>query len=201
VTAAGVYISGPCGTYDFLPASGSVAWSQDLTPGGCNIDFSEQGTIPVVANQLVYSFDAPDVNVDQATEDTLDAYNAATGSSTGTFSAVAPGAFTSDMGFFLQSGSILQGISLSDGSVKWSFSGDGQLADSPIVVNQYVFIASTAGNLYALDADSGAPVWQVALGNAIVTGRPPLSGLAAGDGLLVVPAGQNVIAYTLSSNP
>ena len=84
-----------------------------------------------------------------------------------------------------------------------SFAGDGTLTGAPIVVNQYVFIGSTSGNLYALDTATGSQVWTQALGaqvDAGVTGIP-YSGLAAGDGLLVVPSGTKVIAYTLSTNP
>jgi PQQ-like domain len=36
-----------------------------------------------------------------------------------------------------------------------AFAGDGQLATAPIVVNNYVFIGSQSGNLYALDASTG----------------------------------------------
>jgi hypothetical protein len=38
-------------------------------------------------------------------------------------------------------------------------------------------------------------------GGAILVGYYPITGLAAGDGLLIVPAGNQVVAYTLSTNP
>jgi outer membrane protein assembly factor BamB len=62
----------------------------------------------------------------------------------------------------------------------WSFAGDGALVTAPLVVNNYVFIGSSNGNLYALDGTSGAQLWTKNLGAA----------LPAGDGLLIVPAGQ-----------
>ncbi len=72
-----------------------------------------------------------------------------------------------------------------------------------MLVNQYVLIGSSSGNLYALDGSTGHQVWQVTLGSAVGSGAAslPMSGLAAGDGLLVVPAGTKVTAYTLSTNP
>ena len=40
------------------------------------------------------------------------------------------------------------------------------LDTSPMVVNNYVFIGSSSGNLYALDATAGAPLWTKNLGAA-----------------------------------
>jgi outer membrane protein assembly factor BamB len=85
----------------------------------------------------------------------------------------------------------------------WSFTGDGLLTGAPIVVNQYVFIRSSSGNLYALDAATGQIAWTTTLPAAIganVKGLP-FASLAAGDGLLVVPSGNTVSAYILSTNP
>jgi len=56
------------------------------------------------------------------------------------------------------------------------------------------------GNVYALNAATGQQLWTVNAGGPLL---PPdsNSGLAAGDGLLIVPAGNQVVAYTLSTNP
>ena len=87
----------------------------------------------------------------------------------------------------------------------WSFAGDGQLSSAPIAVNNYVFIGSAGGNLYALDAATGAQVWTQTLGGAVSAGsnsyNSVYTGLSAGDGLLIVPNGTKVTAYTLSSSP
>ncbi len=186
VTADGVYVSYPCQTYDIRPATGELIWNNNA---GCE---GGGGETPVVANQLDYSpIDFPSYNGD--------IFNAETGTNDGSYVASTPPAFTTTMGYFLQSGT-LQGILLSNNTVQWSFSGDGQLAGASIVVNQYVFIGSSSGNLYALDGTTGTQVWNVNLGAPIdysVT-ELPFTGLAAGDGLLVVPAGTKVTAYTLS---
>ncbi|HTP38826.1 MAG TPA: PQQ-binding-like beta-propeller repeat protein [Steroidobacteraceae bacterium] len=188
VTADGVYVTYPCWTYDFRPATGESIWNSNT---GCE---GGGGATPVVANGLVYSPNANDYSGD--------VYNAETGVSAGTYVADAPPAFTATQGFYLQGGT-LRAVSLGSNSVQWSFAGDGQLAGSPIVVNGYVLIGSGSGNLYALDVNTGQQAWLVNLGAAIVArvGNMPLSSLAAGDGLVVVPAGTKVTAYTLSAQP
>ncbi len=78
---------------------------------------------------------------------------------------------------------------------------------APIVVNNTVFVGSSSGNLYALNAATGAQVWTVSLGAPIAgpaTGgnaTQGATGLSAGDGLLIVPAGNTVNAFVLSTNP
>jgi outer membrane protein assembly factor BamB len=191
VTASGVYVSYPCWTYDFAPANGGAIWNQSTT--SC-VGHLGGGTMPAVANGVVYS-------PDQLSGYGGDVLAAGTGASVSTYSASVPAAFTADMGYFLQSGS-LQGVSLSSGSTAWSFVGDGQLVGAPIVVNQYVFVGSASGNLYALDGTTGSQVWQVTMasGGLVTSSSTQLSGLAAGDGLLVVPSGTAVVAYTLASS-
>jgi outer membrane protein assembly factor BamB len=88
----------------------------------------------------------------------------------------------------------------------WTFTGDSQLDTAPIVVatpsGKYVIVGSSAGSLYALDATTGTVVWST-------TGAPiaqpdeqnatQLTGLGAGQGLLVVPAGSTVTAYVTAT--
>jgi outer membrane protein assembly factor BamB len=192
VTASGVYVSYPCWTYDFAPGNGGAIWSQSTT--AC-VGHLGGGTMPAVANGLVYS-------PDQLSGYGGDVFDAGTGSSVSTYSASVPAAFTSDTGYYLQNGS-LQAVSLNGGSTAWSFVGDGQLVGAPIAVNQYVFVGSASGNLYALDGTTGSQVWQVTMasGGLVTSSSTQLSGLAAGDGLLVVPSGTAVVAYTLSASP
>jgi outer membrane protein assembly factor BamB len=189
VTADGVYVTYPCQTYNIRPATGELIWNNST---GCD---GGGGATPVVANQLIYS-----PNGASGYDGLI--LNAETGTSAGTYAADTPAAFTTTAGYFLQSGT-LRGITLSNNTVNWSFAGDGKLVGSPIAVNHYVFIGSSSGNLYALDGSTGQQVWQVTLSAPVASNvlSLPMSGLAAGDGLLVVPAGTKVTAYTLSTNP
>lgn len=132
-------------------------------------------------------------------------FDAETGNVLGSYGADYPPAIDSHTGYFM-SGGTLSAIDLGTNTVLWTFAGDGQLVTSPIVVGQYVFIGSSSGNLYALDTATGQSHWQTNVGAPLPQGEGLLSpiflsGLSAGDGLLVVPAGTKVTAYTLSTNP
>src|SRR5215469_7148571 len=186
-TVDGVYSSGSCFTFDYRPATGEVAWSN---LSACS---SAGGPTSVVANGVLYASGS-------ATK-----FDAETGAVLGSYNADYPPAIGSTSGYFL-SGGTLSAIDPGTSTVLWTFTGDGNLVTSPIVVDQYVFIGSSAGKLYALNAATGQIAWQTNLGAAIpagegILGSSFLSGLSAGDGLLVVPAGTTVTAYTLSTNP
>ncbi len=188
----GVYESQPCNTYDFALPTGLPIWHEDT---GCD---GGGGATPVVANGTVYSPIAPAPYGGNL-------YAAETGAQLGTFNADVAPAITATTAYMLQS-KTLRSIAVSNNLVNWSFSGDGDLVTSPIVVNNYVFVGSSSGNLYALDATTGAQVWTITLGAAIPASpaflaQMPYSGLAAGDGLLVVPNGNSVTAFVLSTSP
>jgi outer membrane protein assembly factor BamB len=192
-TDSGVYLAGQCSTDDFDPGTGGLVWSYFA---GCA---GGTGGTPAIANDLVYVPNGP--NVAGVSGPVLDA---ATGKVSGTYSADGPGAFAGQTGYFVYQ-SVLRGIDLSTGSVLWSFAGQGELVASPVAVNQYVFVGSVLGDLYALDGATGKQVWHVKLASSLPvigwSGGAPLSGLTAGDGILVVPVGNTVTAYTLSENP
>jgi outer membrane protein assembly factor BamB len=67
-----------------------------------------------------------------------------------------------------------------------------------VTTNGIVFTASSNGNLYGIDASTGAQVWTAVAPGPVSTtdnGTMP-TGLAAANGLLVVPAGGFLTAYT-----
>jgi outer membrane protein assembly factor BamB len=162
----------------------------------------------VVANGVVYS---PDYSLEgfgspyQYDGPILDAE---AGTALGTFGADRPPALTATTGFFMQQGTLhgialgSNGVAPATGGILWSFAGDGKLSGTPIVINNYVIIASSSGNLYALAAATGQLLWTQNIGSVIPGGASPaISSLAAGDGLLVVPATSTVTAYAVSGNP
>jgi outer membrane protein assembly factor BamB len=193
VTNEGVYVTYPCSTYAFQPSTGNSLFFNN---SGCE---GGGGATAVVANNVLYSPDGSGGSYSGTT------FNALTGALLGSFVADVPPAFGTQMGFFLQSGT-LTGITLSNNTIAWSFTGDGSLVTSPILINQTVIVGSSTGNVYAVNAATGQQVWTINAGGAIPAGAHwgasmPLSALAAGDGLLIVPAGNQVVAYTLSTNP
>jgi len=48
--------------------------------------------------------------------------------------------------------------------IKWKFQTGGQVIASPAVTNGAAYIASTDGNLYSVDLETGAQKWKLALG-------------------------------------
>jgi outer membrane protein assembly factor BamB len=86
----------------------------------------------------------------------------------------------------------LQAQTIGAGLVEWTFTGDGRLDTSPIVVNGSVYVGSASGHLYAVSAATGTRQWSTTLTSA-VTGP-----LAEGDGVLCVPAGDTLTVFTPS---
>jgi outer membrane protein assembly factor BamB len=186
VTSQGVYIASICTTDGFSPITGVSLFVDNAQCSGGG------GETAVVANNVLYSL---------AGGTSGGIYvNATTGAQLGTFTADVVPAVNATMGFFLQSGT-LNAKALSDYSTVWSFSGDGGLITSPIIVNDAVIVGSSSGEIYALDAATGTQLWTANAGGAISLTGLVISGLAAGDGLLVVPAGDTLSAFTLSTNP
>jgi outer membrane protein assembly factor BamB len=191
VTSDGVYLTYTDMAEMLDSATGAAIWTapQGGSGGG--------GATPVVANGLLFAPDGFAFYDGQVLD-------ARTGALKGTYAASVPPAIGPELGFFLQSGT-LRGIRLSNNTIVWSFAGDGNLVTSPILVNDVVFVGSSSGTLYALDAATGTPVWSQTLPGAIPSGpswstNRPYSGLSAGDGLLVVPAGNTLTAFTLCPN-
>ena len=62
------------------------------------------------------------------------------------------------------------------------------------------------GNLYAVNLATGHADWQTQPGAAVAVNPPTYpntvySGLTAGDGLLLVPAGNTLTAFALTTGP
>jgi outer membrane protein assembly factor BamB len=189
-TVDGIYVAAPDLTADFRPRTGSLIWSAATGGDGGG------GNTPAVNSGTVYSPNSTDFSGD--------VYAAETGVVLGAFAASAIPAVSPTSAYTLYD-SRLQATLLKNGYVEWSFVGDGNLVTAPIVVNNYVFVGSSSGNVYALDATSGTELWSKNLGAAIPAPANAafysMTGLAAGDGLLVVPAGNTVNAFVLSTNP
>ena len=191
VTNDGVYMTLSCQSWDFRPATGEQIWtfSQGVCGGGGGMPVAAGGTAYLPASDLL----------------NWQGVDAESGTAGPAYPSLYPPALGAQTGYFLQN-KTLTARTLGSGAVLWSFTGDGALITSPLLVAPYVFVGSSSGDLYAVDATSGTQVWQVALGAPIPEGvvfaqSTPQSALAAGDGLLVVPAGNTVSAFLLSSNP
>ncbi|MCK9686058.1 PQQ-binding-like beta-propeller repeat protein [Scleromatobacter humisilvae] len=193
VTSTGVYVSYPCQVYAFNPTTGAPIWQNNgpCEGGGGATGAWANGVYYSPLANTGYNYDAQ--ALDPATGATLPM----------TYRSAQAPAFGQTIGYFLQSGT-LKALSLADGSAQWTFAGDSSLVTSPVLVNNYVFIASSSGKLYMIDATTGAQLGLVALGGAAYAYMPTeilQPGMTAGDGILVVPFASKISAFTLSNNP
>ncbi|MEK6798560.1 MAG: PQQ-binding-like beta-propeller repeat protein [Planctomycetota bacterium] len=74
----------------------------------------------------------------------------------------------------------LRALDAGTGEVKWTFTANGKMDSSPVLVGDRIFIGSADGNLYAVKADTGAEVWRFE-GGAPISASP-----AIGRGCLVI---------------
>jgi outer membrane protein assembly factor BamB len=135
-----------------------------------------------------------------------DVYNVATGSVVGPMRADWTPAFAGGVGIFpdarkpkenLTFGHTLVARRVADGRVRWRFGGDGYLDSAPLIADGTVYVGSGSGRVYGVSLRSGRRTWSADTG-------PPVpaqwmghmwGGLAAGGGVLVVPALGRLSAY------
>ena len=186
VTANGVYISYPCNTYDFSPATGTVVWSNQGDTSHCT---TLGGGASVVADDLLFSTDAPSGYSGHA-------FVASSGALAGTYAADYPPVYDGRLAYLVQGG-VLTAVDPRINQIAWSFRQDF-LQSSPIVVNQVLFIGTSVGDFYALDSQTGAQLWTIKAG-VFQAGGISIPAMAAAHGLLLVPDGSTLTAFTISN--
>ncbi|MGD0192061.1 MAG: PQQ-binding-like beta-propeller repeat protein [Rhizomicrobium sp.] len=185
-----VFVSYPCQYYAFSASNGQQLWEDNE---GCN---GGGGATPALYNGQVFIRD-------QSSKNRI--ASAGTGQISGTFPGVNAPAFVtenSDADVVSLNGSTLTSTDASTQATLWTFAGDGTLSSAPIVVSGYVIEGSGSGDLYVVNAATGKLVSSRNIGVAVPSPEEgyygaPLTGLAAGMGMLVVPAGNEVFAFTL----
>src|ERR1035437_4035088 len=69
-------------------------------------------------------------------------------------------------------------LKTSTGALVWKYTTNGGIIfSSPAVANGVVYIGSEDGNLYALNASTGVPLWQYTTGNAIYSSPAVANGV------------------------
>ena len=184
VNQTGVYVSYACPqSYRFNAISGKLIWhySGECEGGGGNTAVLYRGLLYV---RDLYNFSTSGISL-----------SAKNGMLVGPgFNSQYSPAFSNGSGFFVES-NLLSAVDLATGATLWTAippNGDSYSV-SPIVVNGVVYVGTSAGNLMGYDATSGIEVVAMFLGSPIPGGQE-IIGMGAGPGLLVVPAGSEVIA-------
>jgi outer membrane protein assembly factor BamB len=192
----GDMVFGTMGCGDVLArrrGDGAEVWRPDV--GGCT---GGGGSTPVFHGGRLYSREGrgfPKGNV----------FDAATGAVLGPLRADYAPAFGGGLGLFpdaqLPGEQIDFGYGLTartaDGRVRWRFRGDGYLDTAPLIVDRTVYVGSGGGRLYGVSLARGRVVWRADLGRPIPSSSEGglISGMAAGEGILVVPAWRRLVAY------
>ncbi len=196
LTSDGLWVSYACpNVYKLDPATGAQIWF--YTPG-CS---GGGGKTPVLYNGRLYVRDS---------QDTI--FDAQTGTIIGTFNSKHTPAFVGTRGFFLDgphgfgSFGTLRARDVNTNTVLWSFAGDGQLQSAVLAVNDYVYVGSASGKLYAVNAATGQQVWVTTAGTSIPyvdehNVSQPTTSFAAAEGLLVVPTSTTLVAYEGDTTP
>src|SRR6185369_5629061 len=200
-TADGVYLSFMCGNnYKLNPADGSIIARRN---GVCT---GSGGETPVLYNGRLFVRD-PGSNADWI-------YDTQAFGLAGVFHSTSAPVFSGNRKFVLNplqhSGGVYGSVEAQDITndelVYWRVDGDGFLQSSMLVVNNYVYVGSNSGKLYALEAANGRLAWSTTAGTSIPSvaewqTTQPLTGFAAAEGILVVPTDTTLVAYEQDPTP
>jgi outer membrane protein assembly factor BamB len=136
-----------------------------------------------------------------------DVYDVTTGAIVGRMRADIPPVFAGRIGVFPDArrpressalyGHTLVARDLDSGRVRWTFRGDGYLDGAPLIAGGTVFVGSGSGRVYGVSLRRGRVAWRGSAGAPVPFPTPSgtVSGLAAAEGTLLVPALGRLVAY------
>ncbi len=107
-----------------------------------------------------------------------------------------PPAFDHGLGIFADRYGNVQAKDVASGTILWTFAtGQDSIVTAPLIVNGNVFVGTSGGSLIALNEATGAAVWSTNVGAGITPFGESTEAMAAGESLLVIPAGHQMVAY------
>jgi outer membrane protein assembly factor BamB len=187
VTPQGVFVSYVCPqTYRFAPPSGALLWNFS---GNCE---GGGGESAAVYGGRVWVRDVQDYATDALMLD------ANSGKNLGGFNSRFSPVFWSGTAYFTEPYT-LTATTISSGASRWVVSAQaGQtFSCAPLVLNDIVFVPTSSGALVGFSGETGHIVFRMNLPTALTCNEyfsVPLGGMGAGDGLLVVPSGNLLVA-------
>jgi len=186
-SAEGLFAFDACGNGTAINHDGSSKWKQ-----GSDEPCYPSSTAVLFEHTLYETLESASNN---ALVDTR------TGNALGTFVSNTPPAL--GHGIELTSvGNTLQAKPLVSGATAWSFAPEeGDVLAPGFIVSGTVFVGSSIGTLYALDATTGKVAWSENTGTAFATVGQSRLNIAAAHGVLVITAGEELIAYGPASAP
>jgi outer membrane protein assembly factor BamB len=190
VTNTGVYVSYVCpNVYDFSPKTGASIWTYSPACDGGG------GNTPVLFGGKLYVRDAIVFNGYNG-----GVFNAATGALLSNFNSNFAPAFANGTGLYTET-NLITAFNVTSGATTWTAApatGDSY-SSAPIIVNGTVYIGTNLGNLVGYTLSTGKKILSMAMGASIQAGdgdtyASPQSGLAAAQGVLLVPASTKLVA-------
>jgi outer membrane protein assembly factor BamB len=185
VTRNGVFVSYACPqTYDFRPSDGKQIWH---FAGPCE---GGGGSTPVLYNGLLYVED-----IDLSNGYTGLILHASDGTIAEGFDANHPPAFARNVGFFIYD-TTLEARTIPTMKRVWkaTIATSEGYATPPLVVGNIVYVGTATNYLVGYGVVNGKEKVNVYLGNGGYS-RNSSTGLAFGDGELIVPNGSHLIAF------
>jgi outer membrane protein assembly factor BamB len=179
-----VYLSFSCEQLAMSRATGAVLWH---VQHGCS---GGGGTVPVIHAGRMYTREG-------LSWPPGDIYDSATGAHVGRMRSDLLPAFAGRLGLFADArvpgeefllGHTLVARPIGGGRPRWRFRGDGYLDTAPLIVNDTAYVGSGSGRIYGLALRSGRVAWRARLPRPALGSLNPGWGMAAGEGVLVVPA-------------
>ncbi len=180
----GLFAFDACGGTTALNLDGGAKWSIDA--GAC-----APGGDAVLDGHILYE------TLSRATNARLDAR---TGALLGTFAddfllpAFGDGLELDNFGVSIQA------VSIASGANVWTFTttAEGRLQAPGLVVGSTIYVASSPGTIYAIDAATGTVVWSDSF--SVPSFAIGTFGMAAAHGVLVVPVDGTLVAYVSAGN-
>ncbi len=188
VTSDGVYVSGTCFTDKLDPSNGQRVWENNYN---CEGGFGATG---IVYQGLVYALSPYRYSTAGIT------LNASNGSYISSFNSMYSPAFWQNTVFYTQP-EFLVAVNIPTSQPLWvAFLQDGDnYSCAPIVVNGVLYAGTSGGYLYGYSVENGSQVFSANLGASIScpdeNNPSSLTGMTAGAGLLLVPAGGRLVAF------
>jgi outer membrane protein assembly factor BamB len=200
VSADGVYVTYACGSADALrPGDGSTLWH--VGPWDCS---GQGGATPVVAGDQLWARVADGGVYDPAKAGSNVVLDTRSGVVERLFSSAAPPAVSGSQAFVVANSDpnapAVQALDLGSGRANWTYGGPLSLGTNLVASGGSLFGATDTGWIVGLDASTGQEAWREnsgfinqALPDEVRFGQH--AALAVGDGLLVVPANGELLAY------
>ena len=184
-------------TYKFNPSNGKTIWQYSgPVEGGGGATAVDYGGNLYVSDIFSY---ASTFNQLQALNNSNGAgvYSTISGS---LFQHISPPAFFNNTGYVTY-GTELEAFNATNGTLLWTkvFADGSTSLTAPLAVNGYLYLETSAGNLEVLDGTSGSLLDTLNLGSGgnAFSGFGFDEGLAAANGLLAVPEGQDLVVLAI----